>query len=538
MADDHRSQDDRHAVPGDVVRVLPPRRSAGAHHARRTRPARTADRLQGAVQPGVHHARHDHAADVRDAPVLRLHQLDHAAADRRPRRGVPAAEHVRLLAVPVRLADRGGRLHHPGRCGRLRLVRLCPAAQRGVLARCRRERVVHGSGLLGLRDHPRLGQLHHHDHLHARPGHDDVPDADLRVERAADQRPGPVRLPGAGRRALRCRGGPHLRVAHLRRGQRRRPAVAAPLLVLRPPRGVHHRAAVLRHRLRGHPGLLAQADVRLHGPDRGDDLHRGAVHHRVGAPHVRHRRGAAAVLLLHVLPDRGTDRGEVLQLDRHDVEGLAVLRDADAVVGGLSRHVPLRRSDRGAPSLPADGLPRLRLVLRGGPLPLRGLRYGRVRHVRRLPLLVAEVHRQDAGRAPRQDHLLDAVRRLPHHLPGAALAGRRGHAAPLRRLPGGGRLHHAEHGVHHRFVPAGPVDAAVPLQRLEDRPVRRAGRRGRPVGLRPFPGVGDVLPAAAPQLPDLAAGPQRVPGVRPAPPRHRARRGRGPQRVLSDRGLR
>ena len=40
---------------------------------------------------------------------------------------------------------------------------------------------------------------------------------------------------------------------------------------------------------------------------------------RVGAPHVRDRRGAAAVLLVPDLPDRGADRAEVLQLDRHDV---------------------------------------------------------------------------------------------------------------------------------------------------------------------------------------------------------------------------
>ena len=35
-----------------------------------------------------------------------------------------------------------------------------------------------------------------------------------------------------------------------------------------------------------------------------------------------------------------------------------------------------------------------------------------------------------------QDPLLDAVHRLPHDLPGPALARRRGHAAPVRRLPG------------------------------------------------------------------------------------------------------
>ena len=42
--------------------------------------------------------------------------------------------------------------------------------------------------------------------------------------------------------------------------------------------------------------------------------------------------------------------------------------------------------------------------------------------------------------------------------------------------------------------------------------------RRRPVGLRPLPGVGDLLPAAAAQLHLAAADPLRAPGVRPAPP--------------------
>ena len=46
---------------------------------------------------------------------------------------------------------------------------------------------------------------------------------------------------------------------------------------------------------------------------------RRAVDGRLGAPHVRDRRGAAALLRLHDHADRGADRGEVLQLDRHDV---------------------------------------------------------------------------------------------------------------------------------------------------------------------------------------------------------------------------
>ena len=64
---------------------------------------------------------------------------------------------------------------------------------------------------------------------------------------------------GAGRR-------PPSRCPRLRPGQRRRDALAAPVLVLRPPRGLHHRAAVLRHRHRDHPGVQPQADLRLQGP--------------------------------------------------------------------------------------------------------------------------------------------------------------------------------------------------------------------------------------------------------------------------------
>ena len=48
-----------------------------------------------------------------------------------------------------------------------------------------------------------------------------------------------------------------------------------------------------------------------------------------------------------------------------------------------------------------------------------------------LLLLVAEADRADARRAPGQGALLDAVHRLPHDVPGPALAGRRGHAPPV-----------------------------------------------------------------------------------------------------------
>ena len=61
-------------------------------------------------------------------------------------------------------------------------------------------------------------------------------------------------------------GRPAPRRARVRPGQRRRDPLAAPVLVLRPPRGLHRRAAVLRHHHRGHPGVQPQAAVRLQGP--------------------------------------------------------------------------------------------------------------------------------------------------------------------------------------------------------------------------------------------------------------------------------
>ena len=72
---------------------------------------------------------------------------------------------------------------------------------------------------------------------------------------------------------------------------RRPAAVAAPVLVHGPPRGVHHGPARLRDRERGDPGLRPQADLRLQGDRGGDGRDRLPRRNGVGAPHVR---GAAA----------------------------------------------------------------------------------------------------------------------------------------------------------------------------------------------------------------------------------------------------
>ena len=103
-------------------------------------------RLRSAVQRAVHHARRDHAAAVRHPAVHRVHQRAAAAADRRARRGVPAAQPAQLLHLHLRRPDPAGQLPHPGRGGVVRLVRLLAADQRDLLARRRRRHVDHGPG--------------------------------------------------------------------------------------------------------------------------------------------------------------------------------------------------------------------------------------------------------------------------------------------------------------------------------------------------------------------------------------------------------
>ena len=155
------------------------------------------------------------------------------------------------------------------------------------------------------------------------------------------------------------------------------------------------------------------------------------------------------------------------------------------------------------------------IVLRGRALPLRGLRHRGVRDVRRVLLLVAEDDRADARRAPRQGALLAAVHRLPHHVPGAALARCRGHAAALRVVRRARGLHHAEPGVQRRCLHPRPVDAAVPLQRLQVPPEPARGRRTtRGAGAAPSSGP----PVARPHATTSTACPESAPTAPPSTP--------------------
>ena len=125
-------------------------------------------------------------------------------------------------------------------------------------------------------------------------------------------------------------------------------------------------------------------------------------------------------------------------------------------------------------------------------------------------LLVPEDLRPDDGRAAGQAAVLDDLHRLPRHVPGPALAGHRGHAAPLRRLPAQRRVHHAEHHLDDLLLRPRRLDHPVPLQRGEVLEVRAAGAARRPLGPRQLAGVGDLVPAAAAQLPGDPADPLRA----------------------------
>ena len=130
--------------------------------------------------------------------------------------------------------------------------------------------------------------------------------------------------------------------------------------------------------------------------------------------------------------------------------------------------------------------------------------------------LVPEDDRSNARRPIREASCLDPAHRLPYDVPGPALAGHQGHAATHRRLFADRRIHHPEYGLHHRCVPARGQPAGVLLQRHPLLPARRAGEFRRPLGLRQFPGMGDVVSASTAQLCLAPAYSLRAAGIRSA----------------------
>src|SRR6266403_643840 len=268
----------RHRRPqasrGDVrrrgPRVLPDRGPRGKRDPLAAGRGRQRRRLAAGLQPALHRARDHDGLPGRHPDRVRVCQLPGAAHDRRPRPGVSEAERVWILGLPVRglssvlqLSGRGRPLRRRLR-PRRGLVRVCAAHRASLLAGEQHRLLEPLHPRDGIRDGRDLHQSHHHDPHHALPRDEPRAHAPLCLDDA-----GGLRHDGAGpaaavRRPDHAAARSFPRRTLLRHaGRGIRGHVAALLLVLRPPRGLHPHGAGLRHGLRDHPRLLAQGDLRL-----------------------------------------------------------------------------------------------------------------------------------------------------------------------------------------------------------------------------------------------------------------------------------
>ena len=216
-------------------------------------------------------------------------------------------------------------------------------------------------------------------------------------------------FPGRHPRDHAARAGARLRLAVLHPAEgRRRAAVAAPVLVLRPPGGLHHLPARRRHGVDDRSDDGAHAAGRLPADRRRADRHRLLLLRPVGASHVHHRHsGALAQLLLGRQHGGGAaERHPGLRLDRDHRGGPAAPRDALAVRARLPVHLHARRPHRRDGRDGAVRLAGARHLLRGRAFPLRAGRRHGVSAVRRLLLLGAGLQPPRAVGASRQADVL------------------------------------------------------------------------------------------------------------------------------------
>ena len=328
LARGDQPQVDRQALHRHRVRLLRRRRRArGGDAAAAGAPGQQPDRPRP-LQPALHDARHDDDVPVRRAGDAGDVGLPRAAHDRHAQRRLPAHERLRLLGLPVRRPDALRCVpaqHRPRR----RLVRLRAALRARLLARQARR-------LLGPADHlhralgpARGGDPGHHRLQAARAGHDAQPHSALRLGHARHRVHGDVRDAGGDAGEHRADHRPPRRHPFLQPGRRRRrAALAAPVLVLRPPRGLHHLHPRARLHVVDHPDLRTPADLRLHGDGAVADRDRVPGLRPVGAPHVRDQPAGARQELLHggQHDDRDPVGGADLLLDRDAVDRPARLQ--------------------------------------------------------------------------------------------------------------------------------------------------------------------------------------------------------------------
>ncbi|CAA9350922.1 MAG: Cytochrome c oxidase polypeptide I, partial [uncultured Gemmatimonadetes bacterium] len=500
-----RPQADRHHVRRHGLLLLPGGRHRGAADPGAAGRAQQQLRQRRAVQPALHHARADddlRGADAADGRVLQLH---HPAADRGARRGVPAAERAVVLGLLLRrdLLQR----QHPDEAGpELGVVRVRAHHHQAVLARHQHGLLRPGPADPGAVLHHRVAELHRHHHQHARAGNAADAHAHLHLADADHEHPDRDGHGGVHHRHHRADVRPGVRHAVLQRGRGRRPAaLAAPVLDVRPPRGVHPDPSHHGNGVGGASHVQPQAALRLQRDGVLGGADRLAGLGRVEPPHVRGGHGPHRRQLLRPVDDahRHSHGHQGVQLAGNHVGGRHPLHHGHAVLHRVHRHVHHRRDLGGDARGGALGPAADRHVLRRGAPALRVLRRHGAGAVVGHLLLVPQDHGAAAERAGGQGALLADPDRhepdlLPHALPGDA-----GHAAAhlhLRRQHGlqrdepghlGGLVHHrAGHpGLRHQpggLVEVGEGGGAQPVGRAHAGVVHPVAPAG--VQLPPHPG--------------------------------------------------
>ncbi len=346
----------------------------------------------GTLRAAVQYPWHHHG-------VLRGHalshwadQLRHAAADRRPRRALSAAQcHQPLVDGSRRGAGDG--LTGAGALLHWWLERLSALYRHRIPARRR-------PGLLDLGPDPELpGQHPHRPQLRGHPlqgagaGHAPVPHVAVQLDRAVHQHPDDLRHAAADRGHPAAGPGPLPGLPLLHQYPGRQPdELHQPVLAVRPPGGVHPHPASLRGVFRGLRHLFHQASLWLSLAGLGHPGDRRALLYRVAAPllhhgpepqdqrRLRHRHHA----------HRHSHRGEDLRLDGNHVPRSHPPDHAADLRGDVHHAVRDRRPHRHHPGHTAGGLPGAQHRLPGRPLPQHADPGNAVRHAGRLPLLVSQ----------------------------------------------------------------------------------------------------------------------------------------------------
>ncbi|CAA9295226.1 MAG: Cytochrome c oxidase polypeptide I, partial [uncultured Gemmatimonadetes bacterium] len=420
----HRGPLRRHGVP-----VLSAGRHRGHADAHSAGPPGEPAAGSGPVQPDLQHARHHHDVPVRCARAAGRGALLRSADGGHAQHCFSPAERAGLLDVPGGRASAVLRIH-PEHRARRRVVQLRAAGRARILARQAHRRVGADGDLHRDRGADRRGRDHRHRVQAARAGNVAQPHSAVRLVRPGHLVRRAVRHalrgPGQHDAGLRPAGGHPL----LQPGRGRRPAaLAAPVLVLRASRSLHHVHPGNRVRVRDHPRVRAAQDVRAHGAGAGAGGHGVPELRAVGAPHVHHRPSAAGAELLHGRQpdDRHPQRRADLLLARDALGGAAAPADAAAVRHRLHHRLHDGRDHRRDGGLGAVRPAGARHLLHRRPPSLRAAGRVRVPALRGLLLLVPQGHRADDVGDAGEMAVLALLHRRERHLLSHALPGADGH---------------------------------------------------------------------------------------------------------------